>query len=278
LGGKNETEEGMVTLICAEINKDISNKQKEREYYDSLDISPDLKTNKLKQIDNELSALQDKLKNLTDRITEIDNKTCPICLDIVSHPMMLDCTHVFCASCVINWLLKNNNAKRCPECRAQINSTEQLTAIVTQKNVEIKPKINEDMLGKGTMSKEETLLEIIKRKPDGKFLVFSRIDNGFIKLIETFHNNNITYGELKGNTSHMMNVLNNFKNGHIKVILLNTQYAGSGIDISCASDIIIFHSMKLDKQQAVGRAQRVGRNDSLFVHNLCYEHEISENI
>lgn len=278
LGGKNETEEGMVTLICAEINKDISNKQKEREYYDSLDISTDLKANKLKQIDAEMLTLQNKLKDLTDRISEINNKTCPICLDIVEHPMMLDCTHVFCASCLINWLLKNTNNKKCPECRAEIKSTEQLTAIVTEKNVEVKPKVNEDILGKGTLSKEDTLLEIIKRKPHGKFLVFSRIDNGFIKLIDTFNNNHIRYAELKGNTSHMMNVLNQFKNGSIKVILLNTQYAGSGIDISYATDIIIFHSMKLDKQQAVGRAQRVGRSDSLFVHNLCYEHEISENI
>ena len=32
--------------------------------------------------------------------------------------------------------------------------------------------------------------------------------------------------------------------------------------------------MGIDKQQAIGRAQRVGRDNQLVIHNLCYEHEI----
>ena len=86
--------------------------------------------------------------------------------------------------------------------------------------------------------------------------------------------NDISYEFLKGNTQHMMNVLDKFKSGNINVILLNTQYAGSGIDINYATDVIIYHSMGIDKQQAIGRAQRVGRNSELYIHNLYYEHEI----
>jgi ERCC4-related helicase len=73
----------------------------------------------------------------------------------------------------------------------------------------------------------------------------------------------------------MMNVLNRFKKGDINIILLNTQNAGSGIDIIDATDIIIFHNMGNDKHQAIGRAQRVGRTTSLFIHNLCYSHELN---
>ena len=32
--------------------------------------------------------------------------------------------------------------------------------------------------------------------------------------------------------------------------------------------------MGIDKQQAIGRAQRVGRKTELYIHNLTYEHEI----
>jgi SNF2 family DNA or RNA helicase len=74
-----------------------------------------------------------------------------------------------------------------------------------------------------------------------------------------------------------MNILNNFKYKNTNVILLTTQYAGSGIDISIATDVIILHSMDADKQQAIGRAQRVGRSTPLNVHNLCYEHEMNNN-
>ena len=82
---------------------------------------------------------------------------------------------------------------------------------------------------------------------------------------------------LKGNTNHMINILDNFKKGIINVILLNTQYAGSGIDINYATDVIIFHSMGLDKNQAIGRALRVGKTDQLYIHNLCYNHEMPNN-
>jgi hypothetical protein len=279
LGGKNETEEGIVKLICADMKKDISNKLKEKEYIISLQMAEEAKALKIKNIETEINVLQEKLQNLMDRVNEINSKTCSICLDVISHPVMLECTHVFCGSCLIEWLNNNNAQKRCPECRADIKSTKNLTAIVADKNIVVSANIesgsNFEKLGKGILNKEDTLLEIILSKPTGKFLVFSRFDNGFSKITEQLLVNNIRYGELKGNTNHMMNVLNDFRVGNIKVILLNTQYAGSGIDISYATDVVIFHSMDIDKQQAIGRAQRVGRSDSLIVHNLCYEHEMS---
>jgi len=279
LGGKNETEEGFVKLICTDMNKSIFNKQKEREYVDSQDINTEHKANKLKIIDNELILLKSKLKDLTDRISEIDRKTCPICLETITNPIILDCTHVFCGSCLIKLLnnnMPNNIVKKCPECRAEINSTENLTAIVPVKVDIIQENNNKNILGKGILNKEDTLIQLIKNNLNGKFIVFSRVDS-FTKIIELLTFNNISYASLKGHTNHMMNVLNNFKNGNTKVILLTTQYAGSGIEINCATDVIILHSMDVDKQQAIGRAQRVGRTCSLKVHNLCYEHELLLN-
>ena len=154
-----------------------------------------------------------------------------------------------------------------------------MTAIVSIKDVitnEIVPvEENTSKIGKGILNKEDTLLEIIKNKPDGKFIVFSRVDV-FTNIIKILVSNGITFAELKGNTAHMMNVLKDFKNGIINVILLTTQYAGYGIDINYATDVIIFHSMAVDKQQAIGRAQRVGRTNNLIVHNLCFEHELEQ--
>ena len=282
LGGKNETEEGIAALICADMNKNLSNKQKEREYTLGLDILEETKANRIKTIDNEIVIIEGKINDLTERITEINTKICSICLDNVTHPIILECTHIFCGSCLFNFLnshtYNSTNIKKCPDCRAEIKSTENLTAIVTTKDEITKEIISEDntnKIGKGILNKEDTLLEIHKNKPDGKFIVFSRVDV-FTKIIKLLVSNNITFAELKGNTSHMMNVLKDFKNGLINVILLTTQYAGYGIDINYATDVIIFHSMAVDKQQAIGRAQRVGRTNNLIVHNLCFEHELEE--
>ena len=282
LGGKNETEEGIVKLICEDMNKSIFNKQKEREYVSGLDIPDDVKENKLKVIDGDLAILEGKLKDLTERISEIDKKTCPICLDNITHPIILDCTHIFCGACLINLFQcesLRNQAKKCPECRAEIKSTDKLTAIVPKKCYDMSSSQYAEkdgkysLVGNGSLSKEDTLIEIIKNNREGKFIVFSRVD-AFTKIMELLRANNLTYDSLKGHTGHMMKVLENFKSGKTNVILLTTQYAGSGIEISCATDVIILHSMAVDKQQAIGRAQRVGRTCSLNVHNLCYEHEM----
>jgi Ring finger domain len=45
---------------------------------------------------------------------------CPICMDDVTAPVITTCGHVFCRSCIENWLL-NNEPAQCPLCRAAIS-------------------------------------------------------------------------------------------------------------------------------------------------------------
>jgi superfamily II DNA or RNA helicase len=262
LGGKNETENDIIELVSRELKRDLFNKEAERDYISNLDISVEQKTTKLKTINAEIEQQEEKIKNLTERISYISSKTCSICMELIRNPIMIECTHIFCGGCLIKWL-KNNNS--CPYCRSNINGTDKLIAIVNE-NENITPEI--------ILSKEETLLKIIRDKPDGRFLIFSKNENSFEKIKSELYKNNNKYELLKGTTTHMINVLDKFKSGEINIILLNTQYAGSGIDISYATDVIIFHNMGIDKQQAIGRAQRVGRTDELYIHNLCYEHEL----
>tara|TARA_B110001450_G_scaffold81706_1_gene77510 strand:- start:11091 stop:12947 length:1857 start_codon:yes stop_codon:yes gene_type:complete len=265
LGGKTETEDNMIELVSKDINTDIENKKKEIDYVNILDIPNDIKTQRLDKLNNDLVNLNEKLENLKNRVSELSNKTCAICMDILNNPIILKCTHSYCGVCLINWI-KNNS--KCPECRSIIN-TDDMIAITNNKN-----EVNTEEI---LLTKVETLISIIKNKNTGKFLVFSKYETGFNSIIQKLKQNNIAFGELKGTTNHMMNILEKFKTSVINVILLNTFHAGSGIDISFATDVIIFHSMGLYKHQAVGRAQRVGRNDKLFIHNLCYEQEMPKN-
>jgi len=258
LGGKNETEKDIIELVSKELNRELHNKNIEKEYITNLDISNEDKTLKLKKINIEIQNCEEKIEDLKNRIT---SKTCSICMELITNPILIECTHIFCGGCLMKWFKTNNN---CPCCRTMINSMDKLIAIVDTNN---KTEKEENIL-----NKEETLLKILNSKPTGKFLIFSKNENTFdnIKSLLTDYK----YDMLKGNTSHMVNVLNKFKNGELNIIFLNTQYAGSGIDISDATDIIIFHKMGIDKEQAIGRAQRVGRTTELYIHNLCYEHEL----
>lgn len=265
LGGKTDTEKNIVELVTKEIDREISNKEFEREYIRNLDIPHELKASKIKTIENDILAKKTKLQNLKERISELNTKMCPICMYDIENPIILECTHSYCMSCIVKWIGNNMN---CPECRSYIN-TQKMISITSNDNLE-KSNVVPHM-----MSKTETLISIIKNNTDGKYLVFSKYDNNFNKLSQILNENDITCSEMKGNTAHMMKVLEKFRSGNIKVILLNTHFAGSGIDIQCATDVVIFHSMGLEKYQAIGRAQRVGRKDTLNIHYLCYEHEMN---
>jgi rubrerythrin len=267
LGGKNETEDNIIELVSKDLKRNLFNLEMEKSFINSQDINEEEKELKINNINVKIEIQNNKIKELTNRISSFKDNSCAICMDILQNPVLLECTHMFCGRCIFEWYNRNNN-KNCPTCRMNIKDLNKLTAIV-EKNK--KNEINEK---EEIFSKEDTLLKIIDKNPDGKFLVFSKIDNGFETFKKKLNDANIKFEFLKGTTSHMLNVLERFKNGITKIILLNTQYAGSGIEINYATDVIIFHTMGLDKQQAIGRAQRVGRTSILNIHNLCYEDEM----
>jgi ERCC4-related helicase len=261
LGGKNETEDNIIELVSKELKRELFNLEAERDFYNLQDISQEDKDNKIKNITIKIENQKNKINDLKDRIKMISTNDCAICLDKVENPVMLECTHIFCGKCILN-LLRMRDNNNCPYCRTKISSYDKLTAVINDSN-------NDNKI----MTKEDTLISIIQNKMNGKFLVFTKYDNGFELIRNKMNELSISYEFLKGNTSQMMNILDRFKNGKLNVILLNTLYAGSGIDISFATDIIFYHKMGIDKQQAIGRGQRVGRTNQLIIHNLYYENE-----
>lgn len=268
LGGKHETEQDIVQLVTRELDREYNNKQREIAYMESLEIAEEVKAQRIQSLRQELQRCQDKIENLRLRLTCLDQQNCPICYDAFSNPIMLPCTHVFCGSCLLKWMQSGN---ACPECRSVI-SVKKLTAIVKSKQ----ESACTEVVVPQVLSKADTLFKLLEERPNGRFLIFSQSDFTFTRIITRLSSMGISHAEIKGSTSTMMRILEQFRNNEIKVILLNTYHAGSGIDMSCATDVVIFHSMGLDKMQAVGRAQRVGRTTPLHIHNLCYPDEMSE--
>lgn len=273
LGGHQEVEEDIVQLVTREIERDIRNKEAELAFINNLDIPEESKTNRSTTINQELNRLRERQKCLMERVTALSNKQCSICYDNYTNPIMLPCTHIFCGGCLLSWM---KTGHVCPECRLPIQSRG-LIAIVKDPAEIHHGNADRNQDEPKIMSKEDTLVKLIKDKPAGKFLVFSRCDYTFYRLMQRLDNERISHAEMKGSTATMMRVLDRFRDGELKVIMLNTHYAGSGIDISCATDVIMFHVMEDDGVQAIGRAQRVGRTSELHVHHLCYPQELSAN-
>lgn len=275
MGVKEATVEGLISRLTEGMKRDIQNKSVELNNLQHMVLTATERENKEASLSDQIRRSKEQLMNLEARIQRV-NEDCAICMDQKVEPVFLDCTHSFCLNCIMDIVKRTPEYKvaKCPECRTIIER-DKITMISDKCDDNAVPTQQAKSSHKKKLTKEETLLKIINKNKEGKFLVFSRVDNSFDGLMQQLKRNNITCAEIKGNTSAMKNILNSFKEGSLKVILLNTRYAGSGIDISCATDVIIYHHMGGDKTQAVGRAQRVGRNSVLKVHNLLYPNEVS---
>lgn len=283
MGGKAETEEELVRVVTAGMTRDINNKTRELAYARGLEIDVDVRNAMIHRLEADLHRLEERKRALEERITALDEKQCAICMEPYEEPVMLNCTHVFCGQCVVDWMRVRGGAAACPTCRVKIEPQKMVAVVAERPPAPIAEVVQEDVIDIGTnegdramagrWSKEEQLIRLIRRKPNGKWLVFTRVDSGFNSLREALVTEGITFAELKGNTNVMMNTLENFKSGALKVILLHTYHAGSGIDISCATDVCLLHALGMERIQAIGRAQRVGRTTPLTVHQLLYPAE-----
>uniref|UniRef100_A0A1I7SZU0 RING-type domain-containing protein n=1 Tax=Caenorhabditis tropicalis TaxID=1561998 RepID=A0A1I7SZU0_9PELO len=51
------------------------------------------------------------------KLQDCEEKQCTVCHDDLSHPIKLECNHVFCKSCIETWL---DQKSTCPMCRAEV--------------------------------------------------------------------------------------------------------------------------------------------------------------
>lgn len=275
LGGTTETEDNILQIVSNNLQRDIYNKEREKEYVKQLDMPEDAKASRIRHIVRDLEKLQQQMDDLKERVRSMTEDVCTICYSDMESPVLLACTHVFCGQCIMKWFEVNEAMhKACPTCREPIRRKEELTVIVKQKNPPKEGSAKPKKKATQEMSKIQTILHILQDRLQGKFIIFSQFDFTFYNLMDEFKRLGITHSELKGTTHHMSRTLERFRNGEIQVILLNTAHAGSGIDICCATDVILFHRMNGMEDQAIGRAHRVGRTEPVTVHRLCYPHEM----
>jgi len=195
--------------------KDIRNTEKEIEFVHSLDIDAESKDARLKSLRTDLQRNVTRKESIEERLKEVTTKSCGICYEPLENPIYLSCSHMFCGQCILTWMQTNLRTRHsqvnCPECRTVIDSSKVVAIVKDKVDAETIPII---------LSKEDQLLDIIQKKPHGRFLVFSRMDTTFGRLSRMLHSHHITHSEIKGSTQQMMNILEDFKKQKIRVILL----------------------------------------------------------
>ena len=276
---QKKTKENIINIVIEKYISDISNINVQIEatnqlIYDNNDVNRNLHEREIR-----VNKLVEKKKNYENKIADIktrilNTKICCICYDetIENKSLVKCCSNTFCFECINFWLAKNNS---CPLCKETLNHKDLFLIqdnVIEQENI----VINDDMPNK-EFDKLKNLEILLKNSnKDSKFLLFSSSDFSFERITEILNNLNIQYSDLKGNKHRIQNIINDYKEGFIKVLLVNIYNYGSGLNLECSTDIIMFHKFdKLIESQVIGRAQRCGRNAPLNIHYLLNENEIS---
>ncbi len=130
-------------------------------------------------------------------------------------------------------------------------------------------------VAKGPPKKIDALLELIQKHPKDKFLVFSRYENPFRMMQERLETDNIQVQTVKGNKDVINSLLTKFEKGDIRVLLLNSNHAGAGLNITSATYVVLWHAMTQEEEkQILGRAYRMGRETPLNFVKLVHPDEV----
>lgn len=223
---------------------------------------------KLKLLSQTKFDLLDKIQCLKERIESDD--LCIICYEKKTNKTITTCCkNSFCFECICKWL---HIKKICPFCKVSLNMDKLL--VVHNEINESDTNVNQNIFKK--IETLELLLKKIVKKTGKKVLIFSEYEKTFMDIIPKLIELNLEYGVLKGNS--LKNNIDQYKNGGLDVLLINSKAFGSGLNLENTTDIIIYHYFNYEiQQQVIGRAQRPGRKDNLNVWYLFNEGEIKNN-
>jgi SNF2 family DNA or RNA helicase len=272
LGVKGQTTKELIEAVTENLKKELVRLQKTYDFKESLEYSSaSVKEASLATLKDKIKTTTQSIESIQTRIEGFKNSTCPICFEEPENYIITPCCQQgFCAPCL---LLSISAKPLCPLCRAPIapSKCKKLLIKDLSSNVIVdNPPEEIEHLPK----KNDALLKIIRENPTGKFLIFSRYDNSFDTLESSLEGMGIHIKHLKGNKDAIRSTLHKFECGRIQCLLLNSQFAGTGLNITAATHVILLHAMTHDEEkQILGRAYRVGREGPLIFIKLLHANE-----
>lgn len=279
-----DTNDNILQVITKNLRDSISNKKIELEAEKKKYYPVNLKKEhelKIKLIENQIDKLVNKYEDIKKKIYDLNDTNCPVCMGEFTNPVIVNCCkNMFCFDCLAVSMgeLKNN---KCPYCTQKIAKTD----IHIFQNDDINKIKNTSLLSNDsnkyeTKEKLDVLLDLVKKKPDGSFMIFAGFQETFNKIEVKLKEENITYHILKGQSSVVKKSIDDFREKKVRILMLNSQFFGAGMNLQMATDIIIYHRFTKEmEEQIIGRAQRLGRDihSPLNVYYLLHDNE-SNNI
>jgi hypothetical protein len=281
-----DTSDNIFKVISRNYEMAIENKKNELKIAKKKHTKDDDNEKNIKHIELILKRLEEKLLSIKNALYEANDELCPICMSEYETPTIVDCcAHKYCFNCLALTLEKSAN--KCPVCQTKITKNKMHIMSSNPKQIHKSDKNNKNhskrekieelyqIIKKGKISSKDPVLALCEGKTsDRRFIVFADYDQTFAKIEKVFIQYKIKYGILKGGGAKIKNTLNDFEKGNINFIILNAKNFGAGMNLHCATDIIMYHRFSDEmEEQIIGRGQRLGRKGVLNVYYLIHENE-----
>jgi len=226
------------------------------------------------------SCMPEALISMNRVMAERLGQECGICMEAIRSagavPVMLECYHVFCGRCVMPWIGRTlaykegsrSSFSSCPTCRHLVNNSLNLAiAGPTGPSGSLDP-VAMPLLA---LTAEETLVKLIKDKPQGKWVVYVRTTASSGQLKAALLGAGILYAELGGSGRQMNEALHNFKGRVLQVLLMALTRPITGIRIECATDAVLFNVACAPESAQPFAGLKPRNGNPLVVHHLIEE-------
>lgn len=271
--------------------KDYEGKKTTYEFYNNV-------INRLRKTatdthDNTKNSSDDTDSNIMDMLsktTKSDNdvETCGICLDEIHENDIgvTKCGHIFCYQCIKTIISEKH---QCPYCRKNVKDSEVYMISYEMKKKQNTNQTSEDK-DKETLTNEigTKLANMIffLRKNDKHTIIFSQWDDLLRKVGKILTENNIKNVFCRGSTYQKDKAIREFNdNNNIKVIMLSSESAASGTNLTKATQVILldpvygeYEYRRNTEGQAIGRAHRLGQTNVVKVIRFVIQDTIEEEI
>jgi hypothetical protein len=183
------------------------------------------------------------------------------------------CKKTACTNCLKEWYRKLLN-KECLYC----HNSEVLFEDFKNEKEQEETRLN---LLDGVKYTRKTKIEFIeyfiktKIYSNAKIIFCSNYIRIFNDIKKLFLHYGVKFIELDdGNIYDINKSVNEYKNGNINVLLLNSNLFGCGLNLECTTDILFLHKTESTlEKQIIGRAQRPGRRVRLNIWYIMHDNE-----
>ena len=271
IGGRNTNGNLMQVVLqkCMDEKNDMVKAYDEARLVPATDMHYRYYKNRAVELEGRIAEINRKIDCMKERFNDVLKESCSICTDELTKPVLMPCCqHIFCGGCALGWLQSHRN---CPMCRSNVS----LSKLVYVSDNDGCFAVNKEAEEPKTdvMSKPDMLIKLlteITKDPNNRIILFSCHDKTFDIAKTLVDNAKIDYAEIKGATGTRKRKIEKYKKGDIKILFLNANYNGAGINLQNTTHMIMYHPMNNNDMytQIIGRAMRIGRTDPLTVHIL----------